>query len=238
MADELGIFDVMFSCRAMRRIAPDPVDEAILVRLIEAAQQAPSGSNAQDRHWILVRDPVRKEQLAELNRKTALPYIQATRDMMDKVEREGAQAEGVTDIGPMSGWVGHQDVAKRRRMFDSIEWQAVHMGETPVLIVACLEFEQPPPDAFRAGSGAGAEVWPAVQNLLLAARALGLGAVPTTLGLADRAAAQAVLDLPETIVPLCLIPLGHPTGKFGPVSRRPVAEVMHWDHWGSGSAGL
>lgn len=231
MADELGLFETMFSSRAIRRIAPDPVDEAVLIRLIEAAQQAPSGSNAQDRHWVLVRDPAAKELLAELNRASALPYIQATRDMMDKVEAEGAEADGVSDVGAMTGWVGHQSVAKRRRMFDSIEWQAMHLGEMPVLIVACLEFEQAPPDAFRAGAGAGGEVWPAVQNLLLAARALGLGAVPTTLGLADREAAQAVLGLPETIVPLCLIPLGHPTGNFGPVTRRPATEVIHWDKW-------
>ena len=232
MADELGLFEAMFDTRAMRRIKPDPVDEGVLRRLIEAAQQAPSGSNAQDRHWILVRDPAIKERLAELNRQFCLPYVQATRDMMDKVEADGPGAEGVTDIGAMSGWVGHQSVEKRRRMFDSIEWQAMHMGEIPVLIVAALEYEQPPADAYRVGAGAGAEIWPAVQNLLLAARTLGLGAVPTTLGLADRGAVQEVLGLPESVVPLCLIPVGHPTGKFGPVVRRPAEEVIHWDRWG------
>ncbi len=231
MAESMDLFDAMFSCRAMRRISPDPVDDDLLVRLIECAQQAASGSNAQDRQWIIVRDPELKEGLAELNRRTALPYIQATREMIDKVEAEGQHAGGVTDVGPMSGWVGHQTVAKRRRMFDSIEWQAMHMGETPALIVACLEFEQEPPDAFRSGAAAGAEVWPAVQNLLLAARTLGLGAVPTTLGLADRGAVQDLLGLPQGVVPLCLIPVGHPLGKFGPVSRRPAAEVLHWDRW-------
>ena len=82
-----------------------------------------------------------------------------------------------------------------------------------------------------AGSGAGAEVWPAVQNLLLAARALGLGAVPTTLPLIDRGAVQELLGLPKTVVPLALIPVGHPLGNFGPVVRRPVDEVLHWDRW-------
>ena len=69
------------------------------------------------------------------------------------------------------------------------------------------------------------------ENLLLAARALGLGAAPTTLGLRDRPAAKAVLDLPSTIEPFCLIPVGYPTGRFGPVSRRPVAEILRWDRW-------
>jgi nitroreductase len=70
-------------------------------------------------------------------------------------------------------------------------------------------------DEFSAGAGPGGEVWLAVQNLLLAARALGLGAVPTTLRPAGREAVQGVVGLPEAIVPLCLIPLGHPTGDFG-----------------------
>ena len=231
MTEDIGLFDAMFNCRAMRRLSPDPVDEALLRRLVEAAQQAPSGSNAQDRQWIIVRDPELKESLAEFNRATALPYIQATRAIMDKVEADGPQAEGVTDVGAMSGWVGHQSVDKRRRMFDSIEHQAMHLGEAPALIIGCLEFENEPPEAFMAGSGAGAEVWPAVQNLLLAARALGLGAVPTTLPLIDRGAVQELLGLPKTVVPLALIPVGHPLGNFGPVVRRPVDEVLHWDRW-------
>ena len=64
MAEDIGLFDAMFNCRAMRRLSPDPVDEALLRRLVEAAQQAPSGSNAQDRQWIIVRDPELKESLA------------------------------------------------------------------------------------------------------------------------------------------------------------------------------
>ncbi|MGH2603849.1 MAG: nitroreductase family protein, partial [Dehalococcoidia bacterium] len=70
-----------------------------------------------------------------------------------------------------------------------------------------------------------------VQNLLLAARALGLGAALTTLVLRDRAAVRAVLSLPETIEPFCMVPVGYPAGRFGPVTRRPVAEVMRWDRW-------
>jgi nitroreductase len=70
-----------------------------------------------------------------------------------------------------------------------------------------------------------------VQNLLLAARALGLAATPTTFAIADRNAARAVLNLPETIRPFALIPVGYPMGKFGPVTRKPVAEIMRWDRW-------
>ena len=82
---------------------------------------------------------------------------------------------------------------------------------------------------FSAGAGPGGEVWPAVQNLLLAARELDLGAVPTTP--ADRESVQGVLGLLEVIVPLCLISLGHPTSDFGPVTRRSATEVIHRDQW-------
>ena len=71
-----------------------------------------------------------------------------------------------------------------------------------------------------------------MQNLLLAARALELGAAPTTLGLVDRDAARAVLALPDDVEAFCLIPVGYPVGKFGPVTRIPVEETVHWDRWG------
>ncbi len=67
MAEEMGIFEVLYHCRAMRRIKPDPVPEALLVRLIDAANQAPSGSNAQNGRWLVVRDRAQRERLAELN---------------------------------------------------------------------------------------------------------------------------------------------------------------------------
>ena len=116
-------------------------------------------------------------------------------------------------------------------MLDSVLWQAEHLQDVPALIIACLEFPEQRPDTFVAGAGAGGSIWPGVQNLLLAARALGLGAAPTTLGLANRPAAKAVLGLPENIEPFCLIPVGYPMGRFGPVTRRPVSEIMRWDRW-------
>ena len=77
----------------------------------------------------------------------------------------------------------------------------------------------------------GGSIWPGIQNLLLAARALGLGATPTTLALGDRQAVAEVLNLPETMGAFCLIPVGYPLGKFGPVTRRPIEEVTRFDRW-------
>ena len=77
----------------------------------------------------------------------------------------------------------------------------------------------------------GGSIWPGIQNLLLAARAVGLGAAPTTLGLMDHEAVCKTLNLPESMAAFCLIPVGYPLGKFGPVTRKPVAEITRFDGW-------
>jgi len=209
MSEEMGLFEAMYSCRAMRRLDTKAVPEALLVKLIEAANQAPSGSNMQNGRWIVVRDPEVRRKLADLNRVGVEAYV-----------------------GPQSGRAGslpHQSAEKRQRMLDAVLWQMEHMHEIPALVIACLDFGQKV-DAATAARGGGS-IWPGVQNLLLAARALGLGAAPTTLALGDRAAVAEALNLPESMVAYCLIPVGYPLGRFGPVTRKPVEEIMRWDRW-------
>jgi nitroreductase len=211
MAEEMGLFEVMYNCRAMRRIKPDPVPEELLLKLIDAANQAPSGSNAQNGRWIVVRDRAVKEKLAELNMKVFQAYT--------------------APAGARPAALPHQAADARSRMLEAVRWQAEHFAEIPVHVIACLQVALPLRDTFSAGAGAGGSIWPGVQNLLLAARALGLAATPTTFAVADRAAAREVLGLPEDIQPFSLIPVGYPLGKFGPVTRRPVSEIMRWDRW-------
>jgi nitroreductase len=211
MPEEMGIFEVMYNCRAMRRIKPDPVPEETLLKLIDAANQAASGSNVQNGRWIVVRDRAQKEKLGELNRKVFEAYT--------------APGGGRADALP------HQSAEKRARMVEAVRWQAEHFAEIPALIIACLQVALPVRESFTAGAGSGGSIWPGVQNLLLAARALGLAATPTTFAIADRRAAAEVLSLPDEILPFCLIPVGYPMGKFGPVTRKPVAEIMRWDRW-------
>ena len=81
---------------------------------------------------------------------------------------------------------------------------------------------------FAGGNGS---IWPGIQNLLLAARALELGAAPTTLALTDRDKVAEVLNLPETVAAYCLIPVGYPLGNFGPVTRKPLSEILRYDTW-------
>jgi nitroreductase len=209
MDAEIGVFEVMYNCRAMRRLRPDPVPESLLVRLVEAGNQAPSGSNMQGARWIIVRDPEQKRRLAELNKVAVEAYIGP------QIERETA--------------LPHQAADKRRRMLDAVLWQADHLHEAPALIIACHQFAAPV-SAGRAAQAAGS-VWPGVQNVLLAARALGVGAAPTTLGLSNRAAVREILALPEDMEAFCLIPVGYPIGRFGPVTRLPVEQTFRWDRW-------
>ncbi len=209
MSDAMSLFDVMFNCRAMRRLKTDPVPEELLIKLIEAANQAPTGSNLQRGRWIIVRDAEQRARLAALNKTAVEAYI-------------GPQAARPTELP-------HQSAEKRTRMLNAVMWQAENLQNIPALVIACCEFDEATTPATRAG--AAGSIWPAVQNLLLAARALELGAAPTTLGLANRDAAREVLGLPDTIEAYCLIPVGYPTGKFGPVTRLPVAETLRWDRW-------
>ena len=209
MSEDLSLFDAIYNCRAMRKLDTREVPEASLVKLIDAANQAPSGSNMQNRRWLVVRDPAVKQKLADLNRKGVEAYI-------------GPDTSN-------AGSLPHQDEGKRTRMLQAVLWQMEHMHEIPALVIACMEFGTKVDDTM-VGQGAGS-IWPGIQNLLLAARGLGLGAAPTTLGLLDQNAVREALNLPDTMAAFCLIPVGYPLGKFGPVSRKPLDEIMRFDQW-------
>ncbi len=207
VTDEIGLFEAIYSCRAMRRLRPDPVPEELLLRLVDAANQAPSGRNFQRGRWIIVREHGQKQRVAELNRRASEA---AARDQAERGE-------------PLP----HHDVEKRRRMWEAVLWQSEHMHEAPAIIVACAVLDHPGQDPNRyAGS-----IWPGIQNLLLAARAVGLGAVATTYALRFRDELHEALGLPPDAAVQSIIPVGFPIGNFGPVTRRPVGEITMFDRW-------
>ena len=163
----------------------------------------------QNGRWMVIRDPAVKQKLADLNRAGVEAYI-------------GPQAE-------RPGSLPHQSEEKRKRMLNAVIWQMEHMHEIPALVIACMEFGQKV-DSAMAQRGGGS-IWPGIQNLLLAARSMGLGAAPTTLALNDQDKVREALNLPETMAALCLIPVGYPLGKFGPVTRKPVDDILRFDQW-------
>ena len=207
--NQMGVFETMYNCRTMRRLNTKKVPEALLRELISAANQAPSGSNTQGARWIVVRDPQIKQRLADLNRQGVETYL----------------APLIDNPGSLS----HQSGDKRKRMVDAVVWQKEHMHEIPALIIACMDFGAPATkDMIARGNGS---IWPGIQNLLLAARALELGAAPTTLALNDRKAVADVLNLTDSMAAYALIPVGYPLGTFGPVTRKPLEEILRFDRW-------
>ena len=113
---------------------------------------------------------------------------------------------------------GHEDSPLTRSSWHLVE----HFGDAPALLVACTQGQSRRP----------ASVYPAVQNLMLAARALGLGTTLTTSQLEDEPAVREILGLPEDVFTYCIIPVGYPLGRWGEAKRKPVEEVAFRDGWG------
>jgi nitroreductase len=206
----MALGEAMETQRAIRRLKPDPVDERLILRLIELALRAPTGSNAQNWEFIIVRDPKVKKGLARLNRQAWGPY------------------------GRIGRWVTRRD-PRRRKILSAVQWQADHFEEIPVIVVACLKGLYVPFVHISTTTYFGS-IFPAVQNLLLAARAVDLGAALTTIPMWNLFAVRRVLGLPWNITPCAVIPLGWPLGRYGPTTRKPVREVVSFDRFGNRSA--
>src|SRR5882762_927312 len=148
--------------------------------------------------------------------------------------QRSSKRSGPTTSGPGTRW-SHLGIAgepapgtspeRFLRMLDAAEYLAVHIHAAPVWIVPCLEGATP----IRTS---GSSIYPAVQNMLLAARALGLGATLTTLYLNFEKEVETALGLPPDVHSYALLPIGYPMGRFGPVRRVPIADVVYEDQWG------
>jgi nitroreductase len=181
-----------------------PVELELIERCIEIAIQAPSGSNRQGWHFVVVTDPDLRLGLADLYRQGFSRYVTAR---------------------PADGRAGDA-------VLDSAIYLAEHMHEVPVLILPCIEgrAEQ---GSQQAQAGLYGSILPATWSLMLALRARGLGSVWTTLHLRHEREAARLLGLPETLTQAALIPVAYFSGDdFKPARRRPAAEVTHWNGWG------
>lgn len=210
---QMPLVDAMMTQRAVRRVRPDAIDDALVLRVIELALKAPTGSNGQNWEFIVVKDGDAKRQLATRYRQAWSIY----------------------------GSIGRRlagDDESMLKILRAVEWQVDHFEEIPVLVVPCLRagmregripFVPMPSIAMSSFYGS---IYPSVQNLLLAARAMGLGASLITLPLWTATSARAILGLPMSVTPCCVVPLGWPQGRYGPTTRRPVREVVHLDRYG------
>ena len=197
LASSLG--EAMFSQRAIRKFKRDPIPDAQLKLMLDAASKAPSGGNFQPARFLVVRDRARIRDFGALYR-----------------EAWWAKRRN----GP--GWTKLEDIPKSETTFLAAAQLADEMAEAPVVVLV-----------FAAVRGdLGHSVLPAVQNLLLAARALGIGSTLTTLH--DDVLPRVIerFGVPESAEFYCCIPLGYPRGRFGTTLRRPTSETTYWDEWG------
>jgi nitroreductase len=228
---EIGLFEAIYSARSLRRFKPDPVPEEMITKIIDAAIRAPSGGNAQNWAFVVVRDSDQRQKLGMIYRKAS--------DIAEAIYAARGRPPHLTEqqFARLMGTGAHL-------------WQ--HMGEAPVLLLPCGRRrtlpprEGLPPDiALRwedemayAERIRGASIYPAVQNIILSCRALGLGTVITTNHIRCEAEVQALLDIPEDVSTFALVPIGWPLDRFGPLTRRPLAEIAHADRWGAVWPGL
>ena len=207
-ADEVGLLEGLATTRAIRRFTDEAVSEEDLAAVLWAATRAPSGSNRQPFRFLVLRDgPAATEAKALLGRAFRAAWA------------EKAEADGYREG---SGATGDSPKARTARAMQQLvdRFEAV-----PVVVLACLGRHR------AAHVSEGASVYPACQNLLLAARARGLGGVMTMWHQPVEAELRRVLGIPDDIVLAATIPLGHPEGGHGPVRRRPVGELVYEDRW-------
>jgi nitroreductase len=203
----MDFFDVVTTQRAMRRLETRPIPDAVLRQIMEAAICAPSGGNRQGWSFVVVRDAAKRARLGEL-------YREAWGELMKVPYYAGAAKE------PRESPAG--------KMLASARHLGEHLGEAPVLVLACIALDP----GVTPSLTTGASIYPAVQNLMLAARALGVGSCITTIHKYRDPQVKELLGIPADVEAAALIPLGYPLGKFGRPPRRPLAEVAHADHWG------
>jgi nitroreductase len=191
--------EAMLTQRAIRRLKSDPIDDADLEIILNAARRAPSGGNLQPWRFVVVRDADLKEKLAEY-------YVES---WWHRRRSQGITRPEHVPKGNSSG---------QAALYFTTD--AGHYSRAPVLIVVC--------NVSRADN-----VMTACQNLMLAARALGIGSVPTTLHAQVMERVYKLLDIPPELDFHLCIPLGYPRGRFGPTRRRATAEVTYLNRWGT-----
>jgi nitroreductase len=207
-----GLLEAIYTTGSVRYFRPEPIPDEVIVSLIDAATRAPSGGNAQGWRFLVIKEPAVRARVGQLYK------------------------EAWDEYSPPSRLAAITEPRERRRVESAFHLGA-HMGdEPPVLVLFCAPRAQSASGAASLGPAAartaGASVYPAVQNLLLAARAHGIGGCLTTIHLYREAQVKAALGIPEDVDTYALVPLGYPVQPFGRLRRKPVREVSYLDKWG------
>jgi nitroreductase len=203
MTDQPGLFATLYTTRALRRFKPDPIPDDVLFQMLDAAIRAPSGQNAQDWRFIVVRD---RAALAQLEQWSQTPW--------QRYRARYADDPAAIESLPRS----------QRLSLRSVEHLVHHLAECPAVIVVT---------GLRGRHGTpGGSTFPAVQNLLLAGRALGLGGSVFNFPMSHDAELRTLLAIPDNNQIYCIVPIGYPTDKHGPLARKPVKDVVYLEKFG------
>ncbi len=190
-----------------------PVERAVIEECLQLALQAPSGSNRQGWHFLVITDPAKRALIASYYRQAFKQYLGGNQP----AELEPLRAE--TTSGKTTG------------VLKSASYLSRHLHEVPVHIIPCIEGRVETAGLMAQASLYGS-ILPATWSLLLALRSRGLGSVWTTLHLAHEQAIGAALGIPPTITQAALIPVAYFTGEdFKPAPRKALDDVTHWDTW-------
>jgi nitroreductase len=192
-------FDVVARQRAHRRFTDEPVDDATVERMLEAAVRAPNAENRQPWVFLVVREPALRGALGDL---MARAWDGGGKQWSES--RISARFLADVESGMHGGFAG-----------------------APVMIVVGADLTR------TAEPTVASSVFPAIQNLLLAAGALGLGSALTTIATGFAAELRELLSLPETVRVVAIVPIGHPAKQLGPSKRDPAREHAHRDRYGA-----
>lgn len=207
---EPSLSEGLSTTRSIRRYTDEPVSEGALAQVLHLATRAPSGSNRQPFRFIVLRNG---------------PVAQRVRRLLGEGADEVWQAKRATGEFP--------DRAKNTptsRMLASMDAYVANLAEAPVIVLPCMI-------RYRdAVVSEGASIYPAVQNLLLGARSIGLGGALTMFHQVRDAEIRQELAIPDEAFIAATLTLGHPAGSHGPVRRKPLDQLVFEEAWGSAPA--
>jgi nitroreductase len=213
----MDLLDAIVTTRAVRRFTDEPVSDDEILTCIRAAVHAPSGGNIQPWQFVAVTDPATRRAIGEVYRRAYDRYEPAL-------------------LAALPPFRDEEERRRFERMRRASRHLAEHLGEAPALVLVLM-----PAISMTLRDAAGpldvgtpyASVYPAVQNLMLAARALGIGTTLTTVYRIHQDEVRAICGIPERYEIVALVPMGRPRGRFHPGRRRPAEQVTHWNRFGT-----
>lgn len=216
----MELYAAMSTLRAVRRLKPDPIPADVLNRVLQAAAWAPTGGNAQPWRIVLVTDPAPKKKLGELYASSWFAFAKGYESRMAALPEA--------------------DRARELRTLAAANHLGAHLHEAPAIAIFCFNPQLmaiTDSKLDRVSVVGGGSVYTAVQNLLLACRAEGLGCVLTTLLCEHEPAVKQLLGIPEPWGTAAAVPMGYPIGKgHGPIRRRPAEKLTYDNRWGQSHA--